>query len=75
MKLRLGPLPDASTVKVTVTLPSTLKAQLDRYAEIHSANFGVNVDSQSLIPLMLTSFLAKDRAFQRLSRQPRNAGS
>ena len=75
MKLRLGPLPDASTVKVTVTLPSTLKAQLDRYAEIHSANFGVHVDSQSLIPLMLTSFLAKDRAFQRLSRQPRDTGS
>jgi hypothetical protein len=73
MRLRLGPLPDAGTVKLTVTLPSPLKAQLDRYAEIHSANFGTPVDAPALVPLMLAAFLAKDRAFQRavrLRREP-----
>jgi hypothetical protein len=38
MKLRLGPLPDAGTVKLTITLSAPLKAQLDRYAEMHSAS-------------------------------------
>jgi hypothetical protein len=69
MKLRLGPLPDLGTVKLTVTVPAPLKAQLDRYAEVHSANFGAPVDAQTLIPLMLAAFLAKDRAFQRATRE------
>ena len=69
MKLRLGPMPDTGTVKLTIVLASPLKAQLDRYAEVHSANFGTPVDAQSLVPLMLAAFLAKDRAFQRALRQ------
>jgi hypothetical protein len=68
MKLRLGPLPDLGTVKLTVTVAAPLKAQLDRYAEVHSASFGTPVDAQTLIPLMLAAFLAKDRAFQRAAR-------
>ena len=72
MKLRLGPLPDLGTVKLNVILPSPLKAQLDRYAEIHSANFGTPVDAQTLVPLMLAAFLAKDRAFQRSARHRDN---
>jgi hypothetical protein len=73
MKLRLGALPDAGTVKLTVTLPSTLKGQLDRYAEVYSANFGTAVDAQTLVPHMLSSFLIKDRAFQRILRQRDNS--
>lgn len=69
MKLRLGPLPDAGTVKLTIALAAPLKAQLDRYAEVHSANFGNPVDAPTLVPLMLAAFLAKDRAFQRAMRQ------
>ena len=65
MKLRLGAMPDISVVKMTVSIPAPLKAQLDRYAQVHSANFGTPVDAQALIPLMLAAFLAKDRAFQR----------
>lgn len=68
MKLRLGPLPNLATVKLTVTVPAPLKVQLDSYAEVHSANFGAPVDAQTLIPLMLAAFLAKDRAFQRATR-------
>lgn len=68
MKLRLGPLPDAGTVKLSITLPAPLKAQLDRYAEIHSATFGAQVDAQTLVPVMLAAFLAKDHAFQRAKR-------
>jgi len=69
MKLRLGPLPDAATVKLTVSLPASLKAQLDRYAELHSANFGTPVDAQTLVPMMLAAFLARDRGFQQAWRR------
>lgn len=68
MKLRLGAMPDTSVVKMTISIPSPLKTQLDRYAEIHSASFGTPVDTQTLVPLMLAAFLAKDRAFQRETR-------
>lgn len=69
MKLRLGPLPETGTVRMTFSVPASLKAQLDSYAEVYSANFGAQVDAQRLVPLMLASFLAKDRAFQRSRRE------
>lgn len=69
MKLRLGPLPSTEVVKLAVALPLPLKQQLDRYAELHTANFGTEVDAQTLVPRMLEMFLAKDRAFQRAVRQ------
>jgi hypothetical protein len=71
MKLKLGPMPDTSVIKLTVTVPAPLKTQLDHYAKIHSANFGTPVDAQTLVPLMLAAFLAKDRVFQRATRGQR----
>lgn len=73
MKLRLGPVPDDSVTKLTISIPSPLKVQLDRYAELHTKNFGTSVDAQTLIPLMLATFLAKDRAFQRVMRARNDA--
>lgn len=70
-KLRLGPMPDASTVKVAVTMPAPLKVQLDRYAEVHSQTYGASVDAATLIPLMLEQFLNRDKEFQRSLRKGR----
>lgn len=64
-KLRLGPLPKATTVKLTVTMPANLKAMLDRYAAQHSQTYGEPVDAASLVPHMLEAFMARDRAFSR----------
>lgn len=63
-KLRLGPLPKATTVKVVLTLPADLKDMLDRYAAQHSQAYGASVDAASLIPHMLEHFMARDRAFK-----------
>lgn len=63
-KLRLGPLPKATTVKLTVTIPTELKTMLDRYAAQHSQAYGEPVDAASLIPHMLEAFMARDRAFK-----------
>ena len=70
-KLRLGPLPKATTVKLAVTMPADLKGKLDRYADQHSEAYGEQVDAASLIPHMLEAFMARDRAFSRAaSKRP-----
>lgn len=67
--LRLGPLPKTEAVKLTITLTTELKQQLDRYAELHSQTWGDAVDSTALIPHMLEAFMARDRGFRQKSRR------
>jgi hypothetical protein len=64
-KLRLGPLPKTETVKLTIALPFALKVELERYAELHARTYGEPVDAAGLIPLMLETFMARDRGFKR----------
>jgi hypothetical protein len=67
--LRLGPLPDTSSVKLTISLSAELKAQLDRYSEQHAEAWGHKVDVAALIPHILQTFIARDRAFRQVARQ------
>lgn len=67
-KLRLGPLPKRDVVKMTVSLPAALKADLERYATMHSQVYGEQVDAAALAPLMLAWFLKNDRSFRRQGR-------
>lgn len=71
-KLRLGPLPSTDTVKLAVTLSVGLKAQLDRYAALHSETWGEAVQATDLIPHMLTQFILRDKAFKALMRRERS---
>ena len=64
-RLRLGALPKTETVKLTFTCTVVLKAELERYATIHSQAYGEMVDSVTLIPHMLATFMARDRGFRR----------
>ena len=64
-KLRLGPLPKVETVRLTVTLPLSVKADLDRYAELYSAVYGEPTDSSAIVPHMLATFMERDRGFRR----------
>lgn len=64
-KLRLGPLPKTELAKLAITLPSTVKADLDRYAELYAAAYGEPVDAAALVPHMLAAFMERDRAFRR----------
>lgn len=64
-KLRLGPLPKTETVKLTITLTATLKADLERYAALHAQAYGEPVDAAILIPHMLEAFMARDRGFKK----------
>lgn len=67
-KLRLGPLPSNTSVKLTFTCPASLKTQLDQYAALHAQTYGEAVDAVTLIPHMLEAFMAYDRKFKRKRR-------
>jgi hypothetical protein len=42
-----------------------LKAELERYAVMHSQAYGESVDATTLIPYILETFMARDRAFKK----------
>lgn len=67
--LSLGALPRSDAVKLTVSLPAELKAQLDDYAAMHGRIHHVPVDAASLVPHMLAAFIARDRGFKALKRR------
>jgi hypothetical protein len=69
-KLRLGPLPKTEIIKVTFACSASLKADLDRYATLHSQTYGEAVDAATLIPHMLEAFIARDRGFRSRLRPP-----
>lgn len=62
-RLGLGALPRSEAVKLTITVSVDLKAQLDAYAKVHSQLHGP-VDAVTLIPHMLSAFIARDRGFK-----------
>lgn len=70
-KLRLGSLPKTEIFKLTFACPSSLKADLDRYAELHAQTYGEAVDAVTLIPHMLEVFLAGDRGFRNKTDPPK----
>jgi len=65
-KLRLGPLPKTESLKLTFTCPASLKADLERYAALHSQTYGEEVDAPTRVPHMLEAFIARDRVLRRL---------
>ena len=71
-KLRLGPLPKTEVVKLTISVPAALKAELDRYAALHAQTYGEAVNAAALIPLMLEAFVARDRGFRMAAKPGRS---
>lgn len=69
MKLRLGPLPAAKPVRLTITVSVELKAALDDYARLHADVHGQAVTAEALIPVMLQTFMVNDRGFQQARRR------
>jgi hypothetical protein len=65
MKIKLGKLPNNKNVRVTISLPEALKADLDRYAQLHTQTWNQKVDAATLVPHIVAQFLANDRAFRR----------
>jgi hypothetical protein len=68
MKIKLGKLPNACSVKIAISVPEELKSQLDRYAQLHSQTWEQKVDAAALVPHIVAQFLANDPAFRKLER-------
>jgi hypothetical protein len=64
-KLRLGPLPETESTKLTFACPAGPKADLDHYVALHAQAYGEAVDAVTLIPHMLGAFMAGDRGFRK----------
>lgn len=64
-KRRLGPLPKTESVKLAFVCSASLKADLDRYAALHSQTYGEAVDALALVPHMLEAFITGDRGFRK----------
>ena len=78
-KLKLGPIEDEKSVKLTVELPAALHRDLIAYGEVLGRETDqVAVEPAKLVAPMLARFMAMDRAFAKARRQkaarPRPAG-
>ncbi|WP_157219133.1 DUF2274 domain-containing protein [Flavisphingomonas formosensis] len=62
-ELKLSRLPERTPVKITISLPPELHRALGAYAAVYRDTYGEEEPITELIPQMLASFLASDRAF------------
>ena len=75
-KLKLGALADDKPVKVSVELPAAVHRDLLVYAEILGRTTGLPApDTAKLIAPMIERFMASDREFARMRRQPEKGGT
>jgi len=64
-ELKLQRLPDRTPVRLTISLMPDLHAALVDYAAAYREAYGKEEPVSELVPAMLESFLAADRAFSR----------
>jgi hypothetical protein len=72
--LKLAKLPDRTPVKLAVTITPDLAHALGDYATIYNRAYGDKAEVADLVPAMLESFLASDRAFAK-ARKDMEAGT
>ena len=68
-KLKIGPLPDTTPVKLTVAVEPDLHGDLDTYAALYERAYGEKASVAALVPHMLRAFLAGDTGFKRAKRE------
>jgi hypothetical protein len=73
-KLKLGPLVDEKSVKLTIELPANVHRDLLAYDALAQENGQSIAGSSKLVPLMLARFMATDRAFSKARRVSHTRG-
>lgn len=61
--LKLAKLPDRTPVKITITVTPDLARALGDYQALYNRAYADKAEVADLIPAMLETFLASDRAF------------
>ena len=67
--LKLPKIVTHKPVKVPVSLPHELNADLEAYAAIYEKTYGEKQSIGALIPSMLAGFLASDVGFKKAKRE------
>lgn len=67
--LKLPKLPERTPVKITIAVSPNLKGTLDEYAAVYAASYGQDESVADLIPAILETFLAGDRAFAKAKKR------
>ena len=65
VSLKIGPLPDRTPQKLSISLEPPLAADLEAYSRIHAATYGAEASVATLVPLMLEAFLSSDPGFRK----------
>ena len=65
VNLKIGPLPDRTPQKLSISLEPALAADLEAYAQVHAAAYGTEASVTMLVPLMLEAFIAGDSGFRK----------
>ncbi len=68
MSLKLKPLPDRTTRKLTLQVPPELYADLEAYGIAYSTEYGREERVNDLAVAMLEAFLSSDSQFRRSRR-------
>lgn len=72
--LKLAKLPDRTPVKISISVMPDLAHTLADYAAIYAQTYGEKAEVADLIPAMLESFLASDRAFAKARKERAGEG-
>lgn len=68
--LKLAKLPDRTPVKIAISLPPDLHAALNDYLALYRATYDDrDANLADIVPAMLDSFLASDRAFAKARKE------
>lgn len=70
-KLRLGPIIEEKSVKLTIELPGALVRDLQDYGAVHAKLNGLTdaIAPERLIPPMIERFIGSDREFSKQRRR------
>jgi hypothetical protein len=72
--LKLAKLPDRTPVKLAITITPDLAQALGDYAMIYNRTYDDKAEVADLVPAMLDSFLASDRAFAKARKEQPGEG-
>ncbi|MGE0410000.1 MAG: DUF2274 domain-containing protein [Amphiplicatus sp.] len=71
MTLKLGPIPDRTPVKITLSLAPDVHRGLAEYAELHAQTYRQEAPLADLAAMMIEEFLEADAGFKRARKTSR----
>lgn len=68
-KLKIGPIPDQTPVKMSIQIAPDLQADLEDYVQIYCLAYGGKVKTPDIIPSILRAFMDSDAGFKRARKR------